>query len=149
MKTVILILAAILVFTNIQAQVTSKTETESSETPTVVVKQFKKDFPAYNPIWSKDGFNYRADYTDPTTNMAGMVVYNKYGRQLKSETEMQANSYPGSIRDYYTTNLPSRTRYKVFSRKDTTGAQSYYTTSEGETYYFDKDGNYVSGTKKP
>lgn len=119
----------------------------TNETPESVTKQFKKDYPAFNPIWSKEGDDYRADYTDPATNMSGMVVYNRNGRTLRTETEMQANSYPGSIGDYHTTNLPSRTRYKVYSAQDTTGIQSYYSTVDGKTYYFDKNGNYTAPTE--
>lgn len=122
----------------------SKGGTSSSEMPSVVVNQFKKDYPACNPVWSKENYNYRADYTDPKTNLAGLVVYDVNGRALRTETELQANSYPGAIGDYYTSTLPKATKYRVYSFRDTTGVQSYYSTSNGQTYYFDKDGNYIS-----
>lgn len=117
---------------------------KSTDTPAEVENQFKKDYPTLNAMWSKEGDNYRADYTDPSTNMAGLVVYDKTGRILRTESELKANSYPGSIGDYHKTNLPRARTYKVFAAKDTSGIQSYYTTSEGDTYYFDKDGNYKS-----
>jgi len=119
----------------------AKGQPESPETPTVLIKQFKKDYPAFTPTWSREGYNYRADYTNTANNTAGMVVYDKNGRILRSETEMQANSYPGSINDYHTSNLPS-SKYRVYATKDTTGVTSFYSTSDGQTYYFDKDGHF-------
>jgi|GEM_PF-6909474 len=142
MKQFIILLLISMHLNTTQCQTLSISKgTGSTETPSLVVKQFKKDYPTQNPTWSKEGFNYRADYTDPATNMMGMVVYDKSGRILRSETELQANSYPGSIGDYYTSTLPN-SKYKVFFIKDTTGRESYYSTSNGETFYFDKNGHF-------
>jgi len=145
MKKLLFILMLVFALHTIHAQSfgIAKGETASSETPEAVTKQFKKDYPTLNVMWSKENYNWRADYTDPVTNLAGLVVYDKSGRVIRSENELQANSYPGSINDYHNNTLPKPTKYRVYASKDTTGAQSFYSTTGGETYYFDKDGNYV------
>lgn len=118
----------------------------TSDVPAQVIKRFEEDYPAYTPVWSKEGYNYRADYIDEK-NMSGMAVYNANGRMLRSETELQANSYPGSIGDYHTSNLPRR-RYKVYSTRDTTGNKGYYSATEEEMLLFDSEGNYKSRINK-
>lgn len=118
----------------------------TNDIPDPVTKSFKRDYPAYKPVWSKEGYNYRADYMDQS-QMGGMVVYDKGGRILRSETELQANSYPGSIGDYHTSNLPQR-KYKVYSTRDTIGNKTYYSTTDDEMLMFDQEGNYKSRTSK-
>jgi hypothetical protein len=121
----------------------SKGESQSSDPPESVLNQFNKDYPAYNALWSKEGMNYRADFTDPASGLGTLVVYDKNGRAIRTESELQANGYPGGIGDYYSSTLPKGTKYKVYSSRDTSGIQSYYMTSDGRVYYFDKNGNFV------
>jgi len=144
-KLIILTCMTIQFFMNGQSFTMSKGQ-ESSEIPVSVTKQFKKDYPTFNPSWSKESYNYRADYINPANNTKGMVVYDKLGKTLKSETELEANSYPGSIGDYHTSNLPN-SKYRVYTTKDTNGVASYYTTTEGETIYFDNEGRFKNRVK--
>jgi hypothetical protein len=143
MKTLFIMLLSLGLFSALQAQSpgASKNPPETMDIPPVVTNQFKKDFPSFTPTWSKEGYNYRADYTDPKDGTLGMIVYDKNAKIVRSETELQANSYPGSINDYHTSNLPSK-KFKVYATKDTSGTTSFYSTSDGQTYYFDKNGHF-------
>lgn len=142
MKTFFLtLLASVCLLGTFQAQNTSNAGPETMDIPAPVVNQFKKDYPTFTPTWSREGDDYRADYVNPSNGNFGMVVYSKNARVLHSETELEANSYPGSINDYHQSNLPAK-RYKVYSTKDTSGTTSFYSTSDGQTYYFDKDGHF-------
>ena len=119
------------------------------ETPTIITEEFTKHHPTLVPNWSREGQNYKAIYEDPATAKAVMIVYDKKGEVVHTESELDNMNSPKSVNEYYTKNYPDEKNYKVFNTQDKTGVNGYYINRENnEMIWFDKDGNYVRKNPK-
>lgn len=145
MKKLIAIAAWVFSMNILFAQTTT---TDYNSVPNNVSQQFTKDYPNSNADWVVDGDNnYMAEFKKPTTKGATIVVYDRDGRLVRTESELAENSYPKEIDNYYSKQFPN-TKYKVWSSKDARGTTTYYIKQNGDVHWFDKDGKYTSSKRE-
>ncbi len=134
--------------TNLTAT-TSATGTQGSEinAPVIVTNKFSTDHPNVIPAWGMDGDDYTAEYRDQTTNLDHIITYDKFSNVLHADNEMDRDSYPATIRDYYAKNHPGQD-YTLWRSMDNLGNVTYYTKEKSCPLYFDKNGNCVSNKTK-
>lgn len=112
--------------------------------PSTITNRFSTEYPNLTPTWQMDGTNYSAQYTDRTTNMGRIVVYDKNGNVIRTESEMGDDTYPQAIGDYYSKNYPSEKDYTIWSSDDGKGNTTYYSKRKSGTVWFDKNGKYMT-----
>lgn len=120
---------------------------EPSQVPAVVIQKFDTDHPGITPVWKADGENYKASFNDPVSKLGRMIVYDKQGKVLRTENEVDNATYPKPIGEYYEKNYPGE-KYQVWSSEDLeSGQMLYYSGRNMETIWFDKDGARVPERK--
>lgn len=111
MKKTISILVALFSLSMMIAQPT--TATKNTSVPNAVTNQFGHDYPYTSVDWTMDADKYYVGrYHDSSTEMPGMVVYDKQGKRMRTESQMADNTYPFIIDEYYTKQYP-HTNYEV------------------------------------
>jgi hypothetical protein len=146
MKKLSLLIAMLVFCLHAQAQPGKN----SSNVPDNVRAKFTNQNPTATPTWKTEGQNYSAWYTDPQTNMQRVTVYDKDGRVVRSESEMDVKNYPAAISGYYNQNYPNEKDYKVWQTYDpAAGDTVYYTKTRGKTMWFDKEGKFTPGNNPP
>ncbi len=144
MKNVISL--AVLVF-SMNMLLAQTTPMKDNSVPNSVNQQFNTDYPNVSADWTVDGENnYIAEFKNSTTKTPSIVVYDKQGKRIRTESEMAAKTYPTAIDDYYGIQHPNQ-MYKVWSSKDARGNTTYYIKHKGDVHWFDKDGKFT--TSKP
>ena len=78
----------------------------SFQPPKEIMEKFKKEFPEVNPIWRTEEKYYVADFSDTSTFKEMTIVYDKNGKVVRRESEMENSTYPGSINSFYVKNYP-------------------------------------------
>ncbi len=62
---------------------------KKSTIPETVINKFNENFPGNSNVnWTKEGKNYVVTYTDSKTHMENMIVYDKEGKIIRKESEM-------------------------------------------------------------
>lgn len=125
----------------------SRDKTLVNDTPENIVVKFGHDHPGNgNATWIQEGKNYKAIYTDDQTKMPHAVIYDAEGNVIRTETQLDDMYSPSGVTEYYSKYHPNE-KYKVW-QSDESGKRSYYTQHNGQTEWFDENGNYVPGNKK-
>src|SRR4051812_27760320 len=104
MRSILFLLAYLPLFCLAQAPATAgraKDLTETVHPPQVVLDKFTREFPEVTPSWRMDGQNFKAEFMDPLTLKGTAIVYDKEGRVIRRENEVDNTSYPQSINDYF------------------------------------------------
>lgn len=142
MKNLILILSLVLGSLAVKAQ--EKTENANlnpSQVPVAVKTIFDTEHPGISAIWKADGENLKVSYNDPESKLGRIIVYDKEGKVVRVENEVDNMKYPNAIGEFYNKNYPGE-KYQVWSAEDKTdGETNYYSGRNMETIWFDKDGN--------
>jgi hypothetical protein len=124
------------------------TTTDYNSVPNNISQQFKKDYPNSSAEWVVDGDNnYLAEFKNPTTKGSTIVVYDRDGRLVRTESEIADKSYPNEIDNYYSKQFPNA-QYKVWSSKDARGNSTYYIKHNGDVHWFDKEGKFTSSKRE-
>jgi len=124
--------------------VPTTTDNIGAQVPPFISTRFNSDYPNMHAVWTLEGENFRADFTEGTLDRS--VTYNKNGRLLQREEELAKDNYPLAIGTYCSQHYPKE-QYAVWSRYDSTGALSYYISRDTETLWFDKSGKYKMRSK--
>lgn len=119
-------------------------EADGKTIPEAVIGKFKVDYPNVQPVWSMDGRNYRAEFTDASKGHA--VAYDMAGITIYREEQSTTGSYPASIDNYFKSHSPNK-KFEVWSSMDKSGMQSYYAKQGTEIFWFDKNGNMKNRSK--
>ncbi len=117
------------------------------ETPAIVTNRFNIDHSNNDVIWQKEGDNYTATYTDPSTNNKCKMVYDEDGNMISKDKQTDNTVYPKTIGTYYTKHYPNE-NYTVWISEDKNGTKTYYTTRNSSTLWFDKNGKYITTKSK-
>lgn len=123
--------------------VATPTEKTSVEPPEIVLEKFNTGNPGKNNvIWKTEGNNYWVTYNDPKTGMVNVIVYDKEGKVIRKESEVDNLVYPSGISDYYIKQYPKE-KYKV-GQADTDGGQThYFINRKGKMIWFDQSGKSI------
>ncbi|MGZ3883474.1 MAG: hypothetical protein ACXVP0_05105 [Bacteroidia bacterium] len=119
-----------------------------NDTPENIVMQFNRDYPGNSDAtWTQEGKNYRAVYTDPQTKLPRAIIYDREGNVVRTENQMDDIYSPAGVNEYYSKYHPNQ-KFKVWKSEEQNGRKAYYTQHNGETTWFDENGNYIQGNKK-
>lgn len=120
---------------------------DPTQVPEVVMNKFTTAHPGITAVWKADGENFKAAFNDPATKLGRIIVYDPKGEVLRTDNEVDQNSYPQSIHDYYNKNYPGE-KYQVWSSEETgSNEQLYYSGRNLETMWFDKSGARITERK--
>jgi hypothetical protein len=149
MKKILTIISLALCFC-LEAQ-TNRTGTTSAtgtfggefSLPTMVTTRFAQDHPNIAPAWSMEEDNYAGQYRDATTNLEHLVVYDRFGKLIREDVELEPSANPKAICSYYSKRFPEE-KYVVWKSVDAKGKTTYYSKREFITICFDKKGKFVT-----
>ncbi len=113
------------------------------QVPGTVNSRFSKDYPNMTSTWSQSDNNFRAEYMDKDSRTGRAIIYDQSGNPIGTEREIGSADYPKTITEYNSTTYPNET-YKVWSREDSNGNRTYYTTRKNDIIWYDDKGNYKS-----
>lgn len=120
---------------------------DPAKVPTAVVTKFTTDYPGVTAVWKADGENFKASFNDPISKLGRMIVYDKDGKVIRKESEVDESVYPKQIGEFYNKNYPGE-KYQVWSSEDSeSGQMLYYSGRNMEIMWFDKDGTKVPERK--
>lgn len=115
--------------------------------PAVVEQKFVVENPEATATWRKDGKLYVAQFVNPVNNLGYVLVYDSTGHVVRREKELENPDMPGSIHDFFASRFPGEP-FMVWSSTDSSGNFSYYSSRNGQTLRFDKDGRYIDPAVK-
>lgn len=153
MKILVLQLLFIFAGSQMMAQ-TNRTATTSAtgtfggeiSLPIIVTNKFNAEYPNIAPTWAMEGDNYAAQYRDANSNLAHVIVYDRYGKFVRKDSEIHKPEHPQGVCSYYSEHYPE-VEFVLWESEDVAGNKTYYAKHEETTICFDKSGNFVS-TKK-
>jgi hypothetical protein len=122
----------------------ARTDRTSVDPPIPVKTRFLTEYPATTAVfWKVKSKYYIVTYTDPKTKLGHIIAYDKNGKTMQQEDEVNNLNYPPAIYAYYAKKFPGEKYFKVWQTKSKAGQIYYYIFGEGKALWFDKDGNYV------
>ena len=124
------------------AGVESHTTLWGVHVPPTVDTRFGTDNPNVSPRWTIEGTYYAASYVDDNTHMGRTMVYDKSGNVVRTDSEMNPNTYPAAITEYFNKNYPKES-FRIWSSMDSNGNSYYYSKRKGKVIWFDSNGNYI------
>jgi hypothetical protein len=119
----------------------------ADQLPTFIEEKFKKEYPNITPTWHVDEKLYIAEFTDTNVFKGMRIAYDRNGRVVRRESEMENASYPASINDYYVKNYPGE-KFKTWRSRDAKGIQRYCIKRDSDVLWFDNEGKYIDAQKK-
>ncbi len=117
---------------------------QNVQVPENIRTTFNNSYPNTNATWSFEGKNYVATYKDTESNMGRVVVYDKDGNIVRTESEMD-QGYPEGIGNYYNEKYPNEKKFTVW-QSDEGNKRSYYTKRKGKKMRFDQEGKFMKGS---
>jgi hypothetical protein len=149
-KSILIIITTWLMVTAMLAQEgqtspgSDRMPTDPGQVPTQVTERFNREYPGISGSWSKDGDNFRVEFTDPNSRMSHVIIYDRNGEVIRRENEV--DQVPQAINDYYQKNYPGE-KLRTWRRNNTKGEQEYYTLHNKEQVRFDKEGKFIAPVK--
>ncbi|WP_317898037.1 PepSY-like domain-containing protein [Aurantibacillus circumpalustris] len=92
-KSIVLVLALFVIAFTTKAQ-----DVKEADVPENVKAAFSKKFPKAQAKWEKEGLNYEAEFD--MDKVESSVIFDKDGKFIELEQEMQTSDLPKSIIDY-------------------------------------------------
>jgi hypothetical protein len=123
---------------------TDRTPADPGTVPSQVVDRFNKEYPGISGNWSKDGDNFRVEFTDPASRMGHVIIYDRNGEVVRRESEL--DHIPQSINEYYNQNYPGE-KLKTWAAEDVTGNRYYYSWRNSQELRFDQEGRVMTPAK--
>jgi hypothetical protein len=118
------------------------------EVPALLKSKFTIAYPdAVVNGWQTEGEYYKVLFSDK--NVQQVVVYDTSGNVIRKETELDGAVVPQGISEYYKQKYPGKKDIKVWQSEDAGGRKSYNTLHKGEVLYFDSEGKFLRGEKRP
>ncbi|MBA2422564.1 MAG: PepSY-like domain-containing protein [Chitinophagales bacterium] len=121
-------------------QVNSKTPATS--VPENIESHFKSAYKKAGTVeWQQSGSNYKVMFTDEN-NLHHTVLYDREGQVIGKESEMDEQTVPKTIREYFVNNFPAAETYRVWRIEDETGKISFYSPVKDAVVFFKEDGTF-------
>ena len=114
-----------------------------TKAPKVIHEKFSGEHPGIKPIWYKDGESYVVSFSDANTKLNHSIIYDKNGRIISRESELDYKEYPVSINQYYSRRFPEE-KYRIIQSEASNGEKYYYSKRKNEIIKFDTTGSYIS-----
>ena len=115
--------------------------------PKTIHEKFRSEYPDITPTWHVEEKYYVADFSDTVSFRGISIAYDKNGKVVRRESEMENSTYPAAINTYYVKNYPGE-KFKTWKSIDDKGKHSYCIKREGGALWFDREGNYIDPQKK-
>ncbi|MES2680918.1 MAG: hypothetical protein V4635_13585 [Bacteroidota bacterium] len=61
---------------------------DPSQVPAAPTRAFTEQNPGISATWRADGENFRANYIDPTSKLGRIIIYDKEGKVVRRENEV-------------------------------------------------------------
>lgn len=160
MKKIIITVAALIFSCGVKAQTVTPTSTiipggGTSKTlaaptdrtavapPENVKTQFNTDYPGNNNVsWKPEGNNFVVTYTDPKSGMSNLIVYDRDGKVIRKESEVDKEVFPSGITEFYNKEYPKE-KFKVWQTEKNSKTY-YYIDHKGKTLWFDQAGKSIT-----
>jgi hypothetical protein len=124
------------------------TDRTSVAPPVAVTNKFSAEHPGNKSVkWKIKGKYYVVGYADPKTELGHIIVYDKTGKIIQKENEVNNLLYPSAIYQYYTKQFPGEKAFKVWQTETEAGQNYFYIFRGKKTLWFDKEGNYLPANK--
>lgn len=68
---------------------TDRVPTDAGQVPVAVMENFKRDNPGIAGNWSRDGENFRVEFTDAKSRQPHVIIYDSKGTVLRREGETE------------------------------------------------------------
>lgn len=120
---------------------------KSFQPPPAIVEKFNSEYPEITPAWHVEKSYYVADFSDTTTLRGISIVYDKNGKIVRRESELENSTYPAKINTYFVKNYPGE-KFRTWKCVDDRGTQSFCIKRPDGPLWFDNQGNYFDPEKK-
>ena len=147
MKKLLLLFCVALVAGGLHAQEgktstnTDRVPADPGQVPTQVTEKFNREYPGVTGGWTRDGENFRVEFTDPKTRMGHVIIYDRNGDVIRRESEV--DQVPQTINDYYNKTYPGE-KIRTWESSNAKGEKEYYTWRDKEQVRFDREGKYIA-----
>jgi hypothetical protein len=144
LRSLILLMITFLAYeiTNAQTENPISPKTQATPVPGNIESHFKSAYKnAATVEWQQTGNNYKVMFTDEN-NLHHTVLYDKAGKVMSKESEMDEQAVPKSIREYFIKNFPAEETYRVWRIEDETGKISFYSPVKDAIIFFNEDGTF-------
>ena len=123
--------------------------TPPANVPATVFDRFRLGFPKATPSWQRSGEdNWSASFTDDSTHLPRVAVYNNAGELVESRQRLDKGSYPKSVDEYFHANRPTDV-YAVWRLERLKHAGVYYAVTSADTTWFSGGGLYERQMNSP
>ncbi|HOZ87465.1 MAG TPA: hypothetical protein PL029_06895 [Bacteroidia bacterium] len=120
---------------------------QAVQPPAIVMTNFTANYHT-KAIWTANEDNtFNGSYTDESTNMGRVIIYDQRGNLIAVQNELHNNAYPAAIATWYIKNYP-REKFVIWSNYDTNDTKTYFANRAQETIWFDRNGTYTHSAKK-
>lgn len=124
------------------------TDRTSVAPPENIRTKFESDFPGKTEVrWKVEKNNFKVMYTDPETKLGHVIVYDKDGKVMRKENEVDKLTYPSSINDYYSKKYPKES-FEVWQTEIVPGETRYFIKRKNKTLWFDQSGKLIQENRK-
>jgi hypothetical protein len=114
-----------------------------AQVPDSISNKFKSSYPnAQNAQWKMDKNLYTATYKD-SMNMENRVIYDKSGAFQMNQRQVNNNTAPKTIGEYYKKNYPKEADYHIWQQEDYNGMKQFFIERKNEILYFDDNGKFT------
>lgn len=110
-------------------------------TPLPILDLFARKHPGATPLWGIKGRHYVVRYVDPATQLGHMITYDRQGRIIRREDEINLEDCPAGLQAYYLKNF-SEEGPRVWCYEEGQNVK-YYIRRQSRVVWFDKEGNYI------
>jgi hypothetical protein len=118
--------------------------TDPGQVPSQVTERFNREYPGISGSWTRDGDNYRVEFTDPNSRMSHVIIYDRNGEVVRRESEV--DQVPQTINEYYDKNYPGE-KLRTWRSESVAGEHGYFTRRNDELVRFDKEGKFIAAVK--
>ncbi|HEY4798270.1 MAG TPA: PepSY-like domain-containing protein [Bacteroidia bacterium] len=113
-----------------------------TEVPAAVKSSFQKLYPKAEKVkWGKEDVNYEAEFKQNGTEMS--CLFDKDGKLLETETEIEISALPKAVSDYVTKNYPNDKIREASKIVDAKNVVTYEAEVKEGDLVFDAQGNFI------
>jgi hypothetical protein len=112
--------------------------------PPAAEQKFVIEHPDAHAQWKKDGEYYKAIFVNPVNSLGQVTVYDKAGHIIRKERELEQQEIPPTISEFQEKKFPGE-GFAVWVSTDSLGNNIFYTQKNNNTYWFDRNGQLLSG----
>lgn len=115
--------------------------------PLFIENKFRQEYPDITPVWYEEDKFYIAQFTDTNVFKGINIVYDRKGKVVRRESELDNSSYPQAINDYFVKHYPGE-KFRTWKSQDDQGTQRYCIRRSAGVLWFDQEGRYLEPEKK-